>query len=385
MPADMAANAPTHGLSELGRQIDTAIQIGGPMSLAAYMQLCLTHPKAGYYIKGDPLGGAGDFITAPEISQMFGEMIGVWLAVTIEQLGASQIELVELGPGRGTLLRDALKALARTGNQTQIELTLVEASPVFTDLQRQALAGHKARWVREIDDICLKGAPLIILANEFFDALPIKQYQMADGAWHERVVGLRDQARAMGLDPNPVPVESLPEAVRAAQEGEIFEYNQLAIDLMEDLAQRLVERGGAMLTIDYGYEKTQTGDTFQAVKAHNSVDPLATPGQADLTAHVDFESLRRAAQEGGARVHPLLTQSAFLEQMGIGERAKVLARANPQRAEAIKADLDRLTSPKAMGTLFKVLCLSHQDLVPYPFASEPGKRPGEETGKETGQ
>lgn len=355
------------------RQINTAITLGGPMSLATYMQLCLTHPKSGYYIKADPLGRAGDFITAPEVSQMFGEMIGIWLALTIAELGAGEFELVELGPGRGTLIRDALKALKRTPAGAQIALTLLEASPALASIQKSALEGQQARWIREIDDICLKGAPLLIIANEFFDALPLKQYQMADGAWHERVVGLRDNRRAFGLDPNPVPQESLPEAVQGAGEGEIFEHNQLAIDLMDGLSHRIAERGGALLAIDYGYAKTRTGDTFQAVEGHAPADPLAHPGRADLTAHVDFQSLAEAAGRAGAKAHPLLSQAEFLAQMGIGARAQALAAANPERAAGIKQDLERLVGAEQMGHLFKVLCVSDQGLAPYPFVPSPGR------------
>lgn len=363
------ANDDPNKLAEL---IDRTIREAGPISVSTYMRLCLTHPQWGYYNRANPLGRAGDFVTAPDISQTFGELIGLWILLTSRQLPGERIELVELGPGRGTLIEDALHAMAQMGaDLSRFKITLAEVSPVLIAEQKERLSEFSPHWIENLDALAEDGPPLVVIANEFFDALPIKQYQKAGADWHERLIGLQDHRRVYGLDPNPIPETSLPASVHGAPEGAIFESAAIAAEIMADLGTRLTRRGGALLAIDYGYAATQTGDTFQAVAGHAPADPLAGPGTADLTAHVDFAALAGAAAQGGAIVHPLLTQTAFLGALGIAERFKALIDANPDRAEALGQDITRLVGEDQMGTLFKVLCVTSPGLAPYPFAPLP--------------
>ncbi len=356
--------------TELGRQINAHIEMAGPISLASYMRLCLTHPTLGYYRHAEPFGKTGDFITAPEISQMFGEMIGFFFAAAWQQMGGPEtVELVELGPGRGTLMGDALRALDQVPRLSEaLSLTFLETNPGLRTAQQQRLAGWNPRFISEIEEIAADGPPLLIIANEFFDTLPVRQYQRHQGKWHERMVGLREGKRELGLSPSPMPEEAFPPVLGAAEEGEVWEACPLALETMTALAQRIAARKGLLLVVDYGYERTRTGETFQAVSKHEFADPFAAPGDADLTAHVDFEALARAAIAGGAQPWPLLTQGQFLGAMGIAQRAEKLVSANPGQEEAIKAALERLTAPDAMGTLFKTLCVADTGLSPYPFS-----------------
>jgi len=349
--------------------IANQIRSSGPISLAAYMRFCLTHPKYGYYTTADPLGADGDFITAPEVSQMFGELIGLWVANCWQMMGRpSRFDLVELGPGRGTLLEDACRVFTRVdGLLPAMRLKLIESNEKLKSAQRQRLLQYNPDWGTEITDLDKSDAPLIVIANEFFDALPIRQYQKHQGKWHERAIGLRDDAFGWGLAPTPLPETAVPSAIKDAAEGEVWEAGLLALDTMGELAGRIAKRGGAMLAIDYGYARTQTGETFQAVENHAYADPLANPGKADLTAHVDFEALAQAATLAGADALPLTTQSAFLKAQGIDERAEALAAANPSLADSIRTAHERLTGDKQMGTLFKVLCVAQKGLAPYPF------------------
>lgn len=358
--------------SDLGQQIDAQIRASGPMSLSTYMRLCLTHPTLGYYKRADPLGAGGDFVTAPEISQMFGEIIGLWIANCWRTMGMPpRFDLVELGPGRGTLMDDALRVLSRVEGATEaMRLVLVETNDALIAAQKQRLARYNPKWIAEIDQLDDSDAPLIIIANEFFDALPIKQFQKHQGQWHERAIGLRDNKRAWGLAPTPLPSDSLPPAIRKAADGEVWEAGLVAQEVMADIAKRLAARTGALLAIDYGYAHTQTGDTFQAIEKHQFADPLANPGKADLTAHVDFEALGRAANAAGANALPLMTQAQFLQILGINERVDSLSKANPGLAAHIAAARDRLVAGDQMGTLFKVLCVASPGLTPYPFGND---------------
>lgn len=359
---------PQPATNTLGRQIDETIQLNGPLSLSTYMRLCLTHPTLGYYRQAHPIGRSGDFITAPEISQMFGEAIGLWMAVLQKELG-SAIDVLELGPGRGTLMSDALRAFSKaTGGTKPGQVLLLETNPILKAEQARLLADYSPEWIEELGEIAQTGAPLVIIGNEFFDALPIRQYQKSNDQWHERVIGLVDGKRSWGLSPTPLPVESLPDFLKTAQNGAIWETAPTAEIVMTELANRIGQRRGAFLCIDYGYAKTQTGDTFQALENHCFADPLANPGQADLTAHVDFEALATAAEKAGAQASVLQTQAAFLSALGVNERCAALAKANPARAEQFAADLERLVGPTHMGTLFKVLCISSPGIVPYPFS-----------------
>lgn len=371
MSVRLAEGSPT-----LGGLIDRQIAHSGPMSVAAYMQLCLGHPTLGYYRRAKAIGRTGDFITAPEISQMFGEMIGLWLALLAPQFPGQAFELAELGPGRGTLIADALRTLARTAPEAAITgPTLIEISDVLRAEQMRRLAGFTPSWIETVQDIDPEGPPLIMVANEFFDALPIHQYLKQNGQWHERLIGLRDGQRIWGLDPTPLPIHSLPASVRDAEDGAIWETALQAASVMDVLAERLKARGGVLLVIDYGYEKTATGDTFQAVAAHAYADPLDEPGQADLTAHIDFEALAAPARALGLEAFPLLTQRDFLCALGIESRTAALMHTHPTRADEFTQASNRLIGPDRMGHLFKCLCVGTSGLVPYPFATLPEPAP----------
>ena len=348
--------------------IDMQIRQSGPMSIATYMGLALTHPREGYYSGADPLGATGDFVTAPEISQMFGELIGFFLVNLWQQLGEPpSFTLLELGPGRGTLMQDALRAAARAeGFLDACHLQLFETNPSLRAQQAERLGQHHPYWASEIDAVAED--PLFIVANEFFDALPIRQFVKAPDGWHERQVGLRDGQRAFGLSPTPIADTAMPEAVRDAAVGEVYEVNLAAADALQRLGKRIAAQRGAILAIDYGYDRTQTGETLQALRNHAYADPLSAPGEADLSAHVDFGALARVAGDLGLKVEPLATQRDFLGRLGITERATALAKANPAQLETIATALRRLTDPSEMGTLFKVFCASAGDLEPAGFA-----------------
>lgn len=359
---------PDQGLS-LGDLIDMQIRQNGPMSLATYMGLCLTHPTRGYYRKADPLGERGDFITAPEISQTFGEMIGAWMADLYFQMGRpEQITVLELGPGRGTLLSDALRVATRaTGFGAALDLKLFETNPVLIEMQREKLASYSPQWLDDIETI--GSAPVIVLANEFFDALPVRQFVKREDKWFERSVGLSDGKRAFGLSPIPYDGALIGDAFASAQDGEVAEIGLAAQQFMGQVCRLIAPRGGAILTIDYGHAKTQPGETLQALARHAYVDPLAQPGAADLTTHVDFEALGRAARMAGLTVHPLVEQGPFLTSLGLAERHSALANANPHQAASLASAFDRLTAPDQMGSLFKVLCASSPGLRPAGFVS----------------
>lgn len=357
---------PEPGLS-LGDLIDMQIRQQGPMSLATYMGLCLTHPTRGYYRKADPLGAGGDFITAPEISQTFGEMIGAWIADLFLQMGLpDKFTLLELGPGRGTLLSDALRVATRaTGLAQALDLKLYETNPVLTAMQREKLAAYSPDWIEDVE--ALGSSPLIIIANEFFDALPVRQFVRREGKWYERSVGLADGQRVLGLSPTPYEEALIGEAFASARDGEVAEIGLAAQQFMGQLCRLLAPRGGALLAIDYGYEHTQPGETLQALSRHAPVDPLAQPGAADLTTHVDFEALGRAGRMAGLTVHPIVTQGRFLTSLGLAERHSALAAANPEKAASLASAFDRLTGADQMGELFKVLCAASPGLRPAGF------------------
>jgi SAM-dependent MidA family methyltransferase len=268
----------------------------GPMPLSEYMALCLSHPEHGYYMGRDPLGAAGDFTTAPEISQMFGELIGLWLAQVWRDMGApGRVVLAELGPGRGTLMADALRAAGRVpGFLAAAEPWLVETSPALRARQAEALEGRGAQWAESPE--ALPSGPLLLVANEFFDALPIRQVVRSGGAWRERVVGLEGDRLVLGLGP------AVPWQAEGA-EGAVREVCAAGEAAARAIGARLAASGGAALIVDYGYLQAppEGGDTFQALRGHAYADPLAAPGEADLTAHVDFAALARAGREAGAR------------------------------------------------------------------------------------
>lgn len=340
----------------------------GPLGVADFMAECLLHPADGYYATRDPLGAAGDFVTAPEISQMFGELLGLWLAqVWMDQGRPDRIVLAELGPGRGTLMADALRATRGVpGFHDALALHLVEASPTLRAVQAAALAGHAPVFHGGVAD--LPEGPLFLVANEFFDALPIRQFRRAAGAnWSERMIGAEAGRLIWGLSP-PSPVAALA-ARQDVTEGQIVETCAPGEALAQEIGRRVATHGGAALIVDYG-DWQSLGDTFQAVRGHAPADPLAEPGAADLTAHVAFGPLAEAARP--ARASALTPQGVFLERLGITQRARTLAQSLSGAAlEAHVAAHRRLTHPQEMGHLFKVLALTPAH-APLPPALDPG-------------
>ena len=359
-------------MTALLQELRALIAENGPVSLERYMALALGHPRYGYYMTRDPFGRDGDFTTAPEISQMFGELLGLWAAAVWDTMGRPDpVRLVELGPGRGTLMGDALRA-ARSSPafRAAVDVHLVETSPTLRAVQKRTLAGAAVEptWHTAFDTV--PDGPALILANEFFDALPIRQFVRLPGGVHERLVGLDDEGRlTFGLSPDPV--RRAAPAVPAA--SPIFEVSLVGEAIMAGIADRVSRQGGALLAIDYGHAVSGAADTLQAMKRHAFVDPLTEPGEADLTAHVDFAALARAARAAGAQVHGPVEQGAFLVGLGLRERAATLSRkASPDQAEAIAAAVARLAHPDpGMGQLFKVMAVSHPDTPPLPgFSSE---------------
>ncbi|MCB1350350.1 MAG: SAM-dependent methyltransferase [Maritimibacter sp.] len=333
-------------------QLVARIAATGPMSVADYMAECLAHPVHGYYTTRDPLGAAGDFTTAPEISQMFGELVGLALAQTWMEQGLGEVTLAELGPGRGTLMVDILRATRGVaGFHDAVRVHLVETSPELRKKQRTALAGVAVTHHASV--ATLPDAPLLLVANEFFDALPVRQFVRQGGFWRERVVGLADGALTFGLS-GPVMVPELGGS-DDVRDGGLVELCPAVPAIMEEIAGRIAAHGGAALVIDYGGWRS-LGDTLQALKDHAFADPLAHPGEADLTAHVDFEALARAAT--GLVASRLTPQGVFLERLGITPRARAIAeRLGGAGLDAHVAAHRRLTHPDEMGNLFKVLGL----------------------------
>ncbi|MBF9059947.1 class I SAM-dependent methyltransferase [Rhodobacterales bacterium HKCCSP123] len=354
-------------MSALKDRLIARIARTGPLSVADYMAECLLHPEHGYYATRDPLGAAGDFITAPEISQMFGELIGLWLAqVWMDQGAPARILLAELGPGRGTLMADALRATrAVPGFHDALELHLVEASPVLRAAQAAALADHAPAFHDSVAD--LPEGPVLLIANEFFDALPIRQFQRQDQGWSERMIGAEGDRLIWGLSP-PAPVAALADRPEVT-EGQIVETCAPAEAIAGEIGRRVAANGGAALIIDYG-DWHSVGDTFQALRGHAPIDPLEAPGTADLTAHVAFGPLARAAAP--AQASALTPQGVFLERLGITQRAQTLARVlSGDALEAHVAAHRRLTHPQEMGHLFRALALSPPG-GPLPPGLDPG-------------
>ncbi len=341
-------------MTALQRVITRQIARTGPLSLAEYMGLCLSHPEHGYYATRDPLGAGGDFITAPEISQMFGELLGVCLAQSWLDQGAPQpFVLAELGPGRGTLMADVLRATARVpGFHAALRLHLVETSPVLRAAQASRLQGAQPQWHSSLEAV--PEMPLFLLANEFFDALPIRQFQRVPQGWRERVVGLKEEALVLGLS-DAAPHAALDHRLADTAEGQLVETCAPAQAISQEIGRRLAAHGGMGLIVDYGGWQS-IGDTFQALQDHAPTDPFAAPGRADLTAHVDFEALALAAAPAA---HSAMTpQGVFLERLGITARAEALAAGLSGSAlEAHVAAHRRLTHPAEMGSLFKSLAL----------------------------
>jgi SAM-dependent MidA family methyltransferase len=354
-------------MTPLGEQLAAQIAATGPMSLGDYMAACLMHPEHGYYATRDPFGASGDFTTAPEISQMFGELIGLSLAQAwLDQGAPAPFVLAELGPGRGTLMADLLRATRGVpGFHDALRLHLVEASPTLRAVQAATIGRGDMTLCARVAE--LPDAPLYLIANEFFDALPVRQFQRAGSGWRERMVGLDGDSLTFGLGPEGARPE-LDHRLTDTREGDIVETCAPARAIAADIGARIAECGGAALIVDYG-DWRSLGDTFQAVAGHAPADPLAAPGEADLTAHVDFEALAHAAAP--AARSRLCPQGTFLARLGIGARAEALARGLSGPAlERHMAAFHRLTDPQEMGTIFKVL-----GLMPPGTAPPPGLEP----------
>jgi len=353
--------------SPLQAELRKLIKSSGPMPVWRYMEQCLTHPQHGYYVARDPLGREGDFTTSPEVSQMFGELLGLWAASVWKAIDSpSVLRLIELGPGRGTMMADALRALRVLPPLYQsLSVHLVEINPVLRDKQKSTLTGvRNIAWHERLDEV--PDGPSVILANEYFDVLPIHQVVKREAGWHERVVEIDGNGQLVfgtAAEPTPRFEALLPPLVRAAPVGAVFEWRPDA-EIMR-IATRVRDQGGAALIIDYGHLRSDVGDTFQAIARHSFTDPLKNPGQAAITAHVDFQALARAAEDLGAQVHGPVPQGDFLKRLGIETRAVTLmAKTTPEISEDISGALKRLIGGGrgGMGSMFKVLAVSEPRL-----------------------
>jgi NADH dehydrogenase [ubiquinone] 1 alpha subcomplex assembly factor 7 len=329
----------------LADRLARAITLAGPIPIAQFMAAANAH----YYATRDPLGAGGDFVTAPEISQIFGELIGLWCADLWDRAGRPDIAWVELGPGRGSLAADALRAMATVGLRPPVHF--VETSAVLRAAQTARVP--EATWHDDITTLPSDRA-LITIANEFFDALPIRQLLRWGEGWHERLVACQD-VLFLPIPGKPVPDEIIPPSLRNAPPGSIIETSPASIATFRALARRIVAQGGALLAIDYGYDGPALGETLQAVRGHGYANPFDAPGEQDLTAHVDFATLAAAARIEGASAFGTVSQRDLLGALGIDARATALAAAAPERAEAILADRNRLVGEDAMGHLFRAL------------------------------
>jgi SAM-dependent MidA family methyltransferase len=332
----------------LPERLARAITLGGPIPLSQFMGAANAH----YYATRDPIGARGDFTTAPEVSQMFGELVGLALADTWHRAGRPPARYVELGPGRGTLAADALRAMASAGLKPQVHF--IETSATLRAVQKERVPD--AEWHVDLVGVPDDGA-LLVVANEFFDALPIRQLIKTEDGWRERLVACQDTlflpvAGQHGFDP------IVPQALRDAPPGSILETAPAAVAVMRQLAKRLVAQGGTALVIDYGYTGPAIGDSLQAVRGHAFANPFDTPGEVDLTAHVDFGTLIEAAQVEDAQAHGPIEQGFLLTALGIDARVATLALASPDRAQQIAEDRDRLIAPDKMGELFKAIAVT---------------------------
>ncbi|MEQ9491778.1 MAG: SAM-dependent methyltransferase [Alphaproteobacteria bacterium] len=351
-------------MNRLEADLKRRIERDGPIPVSEFMAFALGHSEHGYYIKKDPFGAAGDFITAPEISQCFGELVGVWAVAIWHMAGRPDpVTFVELGPGRGTLMADALRAASQRPDFLKaVRVHLVETSPVLRQSQEKALVRCELptppAWHDSLDTV--PAGPAIIVANEFFDALPIRQIVQTEAGWRERMVGLVDGDLTFLADAHtPDMTPMVPARLRsAARPGDLFEICPAAETAIESMARRIASDGLSALFFDYGHAQSALGDTFQAVHHHESVDVLSSPGDVDLTAHVDFEALADSANRF-ALCHGPVTQGDFLRRLGIEVRRDTLvANATPQQADLVRSGVHRLTAADEMGTLVKVLAVT---------------------------
>jgi NADH dehydrogenase [ubiquinone] 1 alpha subcomplex assembly factor 7 len=353
-------------VTPLAERLTERIALQGPLTVADYMQACLHDPEYGYYRRQMAIGRSGDFVTAPEISQVFGELIGLWCAIVWQQMGSpGRLRLIELGPGRGTLMRDGLRA-ARLVPEflAALQVELVETNSALEPLQRATLAGIDApmAWT---SDLAGTEDPVILIANEFLDTLPVAQWVWRDGAWHTRTVGM-DGARALCfLEGDAVPTPLLPAGIGAPRDGDTFESRAPSF---ADLAGKLARLGStcAALFIDYGHTQPGFGDTLQAIAGHRYADPLQAPGQADITAQVDFAAFAATARASGLSVDGPVPQGEFLGALGAIERASRLMAMNPGQASQIETSIARLMSPGGMGSRFQAIGVRSENISPLP-------------------
>ena len=343
----------------LREQLVSRILRSGPIRISEFMTLCLHDAQEGYYATRPALGALGDFITAPHVSQMFGELLGLWAGEVWVRLGRPrQVRLVELGPGDGTMMGDMLRAArAAPGFSDAVDVWLIESSPPLRSAQAAALAETPAHWAQDLGGLPLD-CPCILIANEFLDCLPIDQWVRRGDQRFPRRVGI-DAAGALTFvadTPDPGP--------GSTPDGDVIvECSPALARFGRQVGTMIARLGGAALFIDYGSAGDADGDTLQALRKHRKEGALAHPGEADLTAHVHFPTFLEAARAGGARTAPLQTQGDFLRRLGIGMRAEALAKANPHKAALVERQLMRLVAPDQMGELFKVACLHSSDLV----------------------
>jgi len=347
-------------MNSLKARIVRQILIDGPMPVSTYMALCLFDSEYGYYMTRDPFGRSGDFTTAPEISQMFGELIGAWLVLAWRALGRpAQPVFAEIGPGRGTLAKDVARTIDRLEPDLRAasSFTLIEVSPALARRQAETLqaAGGVFNWINGIEELP-RGRPLLIVGNELFDAVPVRQFVKTPSGWRERCVGLGDDGDLAFLaGPGTLDTEMMPPEASTAKDGAIFEVAPAREALLQTIAERIAEDGGAALFFDYGHLQAGLGDTLQAVLKHAYDEPLAHPGEADLTSHVDFAALAESVHRAG--LTPWMTpQGRFLLGMGLLERAGRLGATGDADIQArLSGEVERLAGPEAMGELFKVL------------------------------
>jgi NADH dehydrogenase [ubiquinone] 1 alpha subcomplex assembly factor 7 len=368
----MSAKAkPLPDAAPLEARIKHLIARDGPISVHDYMESCLADRSQGYYRTRQPIGRDGDFITAPEISQMFGELIGAWAAAVWQAMDApARVSVAELGPGRGSLMQDALRVFqAVPGLVGSLEVALIETSLVLRRTQRERLRGSPAplAWFERIEDV--PRGPMIVIANEFIDALPIRQLLSAGGRWHERSITVGADGALAFCAGEQVPGDALPTYLRGvdADDGAIAETRPATEKLIAVLAERAQHAPLAVLIADYGHDASGVGDTLQAVARHRFADPLAAPGQTDLTAHVDFAALKNAAAASGLAAYGPMPQGQFLLKLGLAARCERLARnATDDQKAVLHAGAARLADPSQMGALCKVLVLQSSGLAPPP-------------------
>jgi len=350
--------------SPLAALLRDQIRTQGPLSLADYMGQCLMHPQHGYYTTRDPFGAAGDFTTAPEMTQVFGELIGLWAVEVWRNLGSpNPFILCELGPGRGTLMSDALRAAKLVPEfGAALQLYLLESSPLLQAKQAEKLAAHTPHWITRAED--LPDLPVIFIANEFFDALPVHQYIYQNNSWNERFVGL-DNTGQLELQLHPTengpPFEGF--------DGMVVEQSPVVVEFANAIARKVVHNRGAALILDYGDDEA-VGETVQAIAHHRATSLVAAPGEADITAHVSFDPLRTAVRKIGTKTHGVIELADFLLALGLAERtAQLCEKADEAQQRSLKAALTRLTDkgkPHGMGTLFKAFAFVNRDGVTPP-------------------